>query len=190
MNLGCILLASGFATRFGGDKLRQRVEEKSLYTRALEAFPEELFTRRAVTCRDRALLEEAARAGWTALYNPEAEEGISAGIRLGLSVMEGTDGVLFAVCDQPWLTRRSVTGLTQRFRADPARIVALSWNGRRGNPVFFPRDLLPELAALTGDTGGSAVIRRHPDRLDLVQALSKRELRDIDTPEDLTKEVK
>lgn len=185
MNLGCILLASGFGSRFGGDKLRQRLEGKTLYTRALEAFSGELFFKRAVTCRENDLLEEAERAGWTALYNPGAEEGISAGIRLGLTAMEGLDGALFAVCDQPWLTRESVVRLAGRFLACSEHILALSWNGRRGNPVIFPRDLFPELSALTGDTGGSAVIRRHPDRLELVEALSERELRDVDTPGDL-----
>ena len=56
---------------------------------------------------------------------------------------------------------------------------------RRGNPAVFPRDLFGELAALTGDVGGGAVIRRHPERLILVEAASPRELADVDTPADL-----
>ena len=39
--------------------------------------------------------------------------------------------------------------------------------------------------ALTGDAGGGAVIRAHPDRLVLVEAADPRELRDVDTLNDL-----
>ena len=39
----------------------------------------------------------------------------------------------------------------------------------------------PELTALEGDHGGSAVIRRHEDALTLFE-ISPDELRDVDTP--------
>lgn len=185
MKLGCILLASGFGRRFGGNKLLLQVEGDSLARRALAACPAELFARRAVTSRFPELLALGAASGWQPLLNTEAEEGVSAGIRLGMTAMEEMDGVLFAVCDQPWLTPRSVARLAQAFRQQPDRIVALSWQGRRGSPVLFPRDLFPALRALSGDTGGSAVIRQHPHRLITVEASSEKELLDIDTADDL-----
>ena len=90
-----------------------------------------------------------------------------------------------AVCDQPWLTTKSIIRLKNSFLESPDAICALSWQGRRGNPVVFPADLFGELAALTGDTGGGAVIRRHPERLRLVEAFSPNELLDVDNPEAL-----
>lgn len=185
MKLGCILLASGFGTRFGGEKLLRKVGGETLVSHALGAFPAGLFARRAVTARLAGILAEGAAAGWTPLFNPDAGEGISAGIRLGLTAMEGMDGVLFAVCDQPWLTRESVCRLAARFEEQSDRIVALSWRGRRGNPVLFPRELFPALASLTGDTGGGAVIGQNPRRLVTVEASFEKELRDIDMPDDL-----
>ena len=89
------------------------------------------------------------------------------------------------MCDQPYLTTKSIINLINSFQESKAAICALSWQGQRGNPVIFPRDLFGELAALTGDVGGGAVIRRHPDRLLLVEAFSTRELSDVDKPEDL-----
>lgn len=99
--------------------------------------------------------------------------------------MGGMDGVLFSVCDQPFLTTDSIIRLKQSFEESDGAICALSWGGKRGNPVLFPADLLDELAALTGDTGGGAVIKRHPERLVLVEAFSPKELEDVDKPEDL-----
>ena len=132
------------------------------------------------------VLEAGEELGFLPLYNPNGAEGISASIRLGVSRMEDMDGVLFSVCDQPFLTTKSIIRLKDTFEESKDAICALSWGGKRGNPVLFPADLLGELAALTGDTGGGAVVKRHPERLVLVEALSPKELADVDRPEDLS----
>ena len=185
MALGCVLLASGFGRRFGANKLLAQVEGVPLYRRTLERLVPLPLARVAVTSQYPAVLNLARSLGFLALENTAAEEGIAAGIRLGVSAMAGMDGVLFAVCDQPWLTTQSIARLLNSFLESDSSICALSWQGKRGNPVVFPADLLPELAALTGDTGGGAVIRRHPERLRLVEAASPGELEDVDRPEDL-----
>ena len=87
--------------------------------------------------------------------------------------------------DQPLLTSDSLRCLTERFREEPDRIIAAACEGRRGSPCLFPRSLFPELLALSGDTGGGAVIRRHPDLLVTVE-VPARELADADTPEALS----
>jgi molybdenum cofactor cytidylyltransferase len=187
MKIGCVLLASGFSTRFGCNKLLERVEGNTLASHALAAFPAPLFDRRVVTSRFDDILALGKAKGWQPLFNRDADEGVSAGIRLGMAAMGGMDGVLFAVCDQPWLTRESVARLVAAFEKQPDRITALGWRGRKGNPVIFPRDLAADLAILTGDTGGSAVIPKNLRRLITVEAAFEKELWDIDTPEDLGK---
>lgn len=111
------------------------------------------------------VLSAGAEYGFRPLDNPGAGEGIAASIRLGVAAMDGMDGALFAVCDQPWLTTESVRRLLDAFSDAGDAICALSWRGTRGSPVIFPACFFGELAALTGDTGGSAVLRRHPERL-------------------------
>lgn len=108
MNVGLILMASGFGRRFGGNKLLTRVEGRPLIDRAMDAYPPRLFARTAVVSQYHGILSLAARRGYFPCPNPGAREGISASIRAGLSAMDGTDGALFAVCDQPWLTAESV----------------------------------------------------------------------------------
>lgn len=189
LQIGCVLLASGFGRRFGANKLITPVEGRPLYRRALERIAPLPLARVAVTSQYPDILALAGALGFLALPNPDAEEGIAAGIRLGMSAMEGLDGVLFSVCDQPWLTQESVKRLLDAFSSGPEYIHALSWRGKRGNPVIFPTGLFHELSALRGDTGGGAVIRRHPDLLRTVEASCAKELADIDTPEDLTGEA-
>ena len=49
--------------------------------------------------------------------------------------------------------------------------------------MVFPKALYPELMALSGDTGGSAVIRAHRDLLTLTEVGDPAELVDVDTPD-------
>ena len=183
-----MLLASGSGRRFGGNKLLAPVEGVPLIARTMDALPAALFARAVVCTSYPEILALAEARGYLALENTRAAEGISASIRLGLSAPGEVDGALFAVCDQPFLKTDSILRLIDTFAESPGSICALAWGGARGNPVVFPRDLFPELLALSGDTGGGAVLRAHRDRLRLVEASSPRELWDIDTMEDLLTE--
>ncbi|MCQ4865819.1 nucleotidyltransferase family protein [Pseudoflavonifractor phocaeensis] len=185
MRIGLILMASGFASRFGANKLLAEVDGIPLIRRAMAAYPPGLFHCAAVVSQYPEILSLAEERGYTAVPNPSAAEGISSSIRMGLAALEGADAALFAVSDQPWLTVDSVQRVLSAPAAAPGSIIALSWRGRKGNPCLFPREFYGELSALTGDRGGGAVISAHPDRLVLVEAGSERELLDVDTPADL-----
>ena len=186
MKIGLVLMASGLSGRFGSNKLLARVGGDTLAERALRLYRPTRFARAVAVSQYDEVLDLAAEAGFLPVPNLEPEKGQSESIRIGLSFLKDCAGVLFAVCDQPWLTWDSVRRVLDAFQARPDAIAALSWRGERGNPVVFPRDLFPELDALRGDVGGGAVIRAHPERLLLVEAGDPRELRDVDRPEDLT----
>ncbi len=182
--VSAVLLAAGLGRRFGGEKLLHPVEGRALYLRAFEAVPAALFHQAAVVSGREEILTAARGGGYLPVSNPRPQEGQSLSVKLGLqAVWAEADGVLFAVCDQPWLRRESVEGLVTAWRGEPDRIFALSAQGRRGNPVIFPARFFPELAGLTGDVGGGTVLRRHPEALRLAEAGSPRELEDMDTPQ-------
>lgn len=185
MKVGAVLMASGFGRRFGGNKLLHPVDGVPMVERAFAALPPALFARACVVSADPEVLALAQGAGYLPVYNPDAAEGRSASIRLGLGKMAGMDGVLFAVCDQPWLRRESVERLLADFAAHPDAICALGFGGKRGNPAVFPSPLFPELLALSGEEGGGRVMKAHRSLLRLTEAGSARELADIDTRSDL-----
>ena len=162
MKIGCIVMAAGNARRFGSNKLDARVEGKTLLRRALEAVPAACFDRVAVVTQYPRGMDLAREMGFLPVENPRPDLGLSHTIALGMARMQDMDGVMFQVSDQP-------------VRAH---------DGVRGNPCLFPASLFPELTALEGDHGGSAVIRRHPDLLLLVEA-PPQELTDVDTPQAL-----
>lgn len=173
-------MASGAAVRFGSNKLLYPVDGAPMIERAFSAVPPELFTRACVVSCYPKILALAGERGYLPIPNPDAAQGQSASVRLGLSALTDMDGVLFSVCDQPWLRRDSVERLLADFSAHPDHICSLSWRGERGSPAVFPRELFPELLALTGDRGGGRVIRAHQDWLRLVEATTPTELQDVD----------
>lgn len=186
MKLACVVLASGHSKRFGSDKLVHRIDGIMMTRRCLKAIPGELFSEVIVVTRSFEVAELADELGFRVVPNADKTDDIAVTIRLGLDELSmPVDGCMFSVCDQPYLTSASVSALIERFSADMSRIVALSWNKKRGNPVVFPASLLGELQSLPSRLSGSHVIDLHNELLTLVLAKSAKELHDVDTPEDI-----
>lgn len=182
--VGCVVMAAGNASRFGENKLSVMIEGRSLMERTLDAVPRESFEAVVVVTQYDRIEALALERGFSCVRNDAPELGLSHTIHLGLRALEDMDGVLFLVSDQPYLKRETVQREVCEFLQNSEKIVALSHNGQRGNPCIFPKEFFPELLAISGDRGGSAVIRRHEDCLLLVEA-DEAELRDVDTKEDL-----
>lgn len=185
MKLGAVLMASGSARRFGENKLLHPVEGIPMIERAMGILPPEMFSKAVVVSSYPEILRLAGAKGYIAIENPNPEQGQSVSVHLGTQALPDMDGILYTVCDQPWLRTESVKRLINAFSAAPDDIWALSWAGRKGNPVIFPKTLFPELLAVIGDRGGGEVIKAHPEMLRLTEAGGPEELLDIDSPMDL-----
>lgn len=181
--IGCVVMAAGNSRRFGENKLTYAVQGRSLILRALEAVPAELFHNVVVVTQYPEIMRLATEFHFSALHNPHPELGASHTLQLGLTQLRDCDGVLFMVSDQPMLRRETVADLIRFWTQQPDSIAAVGHNGVRGNPCLFPARFFPELMELTGDRGGSAVIRRHEEALVLLET-GAQELFDIDTPEE------
>ncbi len=185
MDICCILMAAGSASRFGENKLLRPFRGTPLYLRALRAIPPDLFSSVVVVTGCEAIARSARELGFAVVINDRPAEGVSRTIRLGLAQAGHCDGALFMTADQPLLTAQTLVRLAEAFQKQPASIMAAGCGEKRGNPCLFPKDLFPELLALTGDVGGSRVIRANASRLTLVQT-AEAELADCDTPEAFT----
>lgn len=183
--IGCVVMAAGGATRFGRNKLLTRLDGVTLAQRAMDAVPMEQLSAAVVVTGYPEIAALALDRGMEVVDNHRPEDGASRTVRLGVEALaERCDAIVFLVSDQPLLQRQTVSDLIDFYRAHPGRIVAAAHNGVRGNPCLFPRSCFAELQALTGDTGGSAVIRRHEADL-LLMEVSAPQLSDVDTPQAL-----
>lgn len=182
--LGCVIMAAGNATRFGGNKLLATVGGKPMIEWALEAVPESRFSSISVVTQYPLIAELAQLFDFSVLENNHPDWGISHTISLGLSSMTDCDAVLFQVADQPMLQCESIETLLDAYEEYPQCILCLSHNGKRGNPCLFPQSFYPELLALEGDQGGNAVIQNHPEAIRLIECCSQ-DLYDVDVRSDL-----
>ena len=182
--IGCLVMAAGSGRRFGGNKLEAELDGKTLIRRALEAVPGAQFAAVTVVSQYEGIEQLAGQFGFTAIHNDRPDLGLSHTIRLGTGAMRGCDGILYMVADQPRLRQETVARIVDVWRQHADRIVGAGHGGRRGNPNLFPAKFFGELTALSGDHGGSSVIRAHEAEFLLVEA-GDEELFDCDTQEAL-----
>jgi len=185
LKVGCVVMAAGLSTRFGQNKLLVELDGRSLIRRALDAVPSDKLDRVIVVTCFPEIQALAEAGGLEYVWNSRPEDGISLTIRLGLKRLRDFDAVMFMTSDQAWLSRTVLSAMVDFYCGNPGNIVSMSYGGVRGNPCIFPSVFFPELLALRGDTGGSAVIRRHEELLVLFEAGSANELKDIDIPSDI-----
>lgn len=179
MNIGLIILAAGDSVRFGGNKLLHKIGDRKMYEYALDTAAQTGLDTVVVTQYEE-IAAAAEKRGFGTVINSSPELGISLSVKLGTEYFKTRDALVFAVCDQPYLTAKTLLRLVDSFEHSPLTIARLTDGKRQGNPVVFDRRYIPELLSLEGDVGGRAVIRRRPGEVLLVKAAA-RELKDIDT---------
>lgn len=182
-----LLLAAGRSTRMrGADKLLEEVPGpfgpmpllQAMARRAAQAGPTRVVLGPGQEARRACLSEVDAEI----VEAPEGE-GMAVSIATGVAGLNGP--VMVVLTDMPEVRASDLhLILTLGQQAPDAILRAAGADGTPGHPVLFPADLLPELAALTGDTGARDVLKRHGARVHLVPLEGSRALVDLDTPED------
>lgn len=195
MKMSFIYMASGFGSRFGSNKLLADLKGRKLYCYGLECLCQAAGALEEdghdieilVVSQYETILNQALRQGLRAIPNDFSAEGITASLRLGTAAAgEGTGCYLFFVADQPYMKSSTLTGFIRDFLESGHGIGCVCHDGKKGNPAVFLGRYREELMALTGDRGGSVIMRTHPEDVWTMEAAAE-ELRDIDREADLKK---
>lgn len=181
MEIGCILMASGSAMRYGGNKLLAPFYSKTVIECTMDALPHKLFSTVLVVTGSKQIEQFAHARGFETVKNNFPNLGVCHTIKLGLQALPTVQACLFCVGDQPLVSKSSIEKLVHEYQSG---IFALAYNGKRGNPVLFPASLFPELMSLSSQQSGSTVIQAHPELLHLLEVQNDLELFDIDTKAD------
>lgn len=134
---------------------------------------------------------EAVRAaldgtGARFVENADFAGGLSTSLAAGLANIDAeADGVLVMLGDMPAIGAMDIDRLIAAFDPDEGRsIVVPMVSGKRGNPVLWAHEFLPELSSLHGDTGARHLIGEYADAVAEVE-LGDAALADVDTEEAL-----
>jgi CTP:molybdopterin cytidylyltransferase MocA len=99
------------------------------------------------------------------VINPDWELGqlssIQAAVRHLQAAPEETDGLMLFLVDHPLISAALVDRLVAEFYRSGRAIVLPTFQGRRGHPVIFARQLYDELLAAPLDKGARTVVWAH-----------------------------
>jgi molybdenum cofactor cytidylyltransferase len=114
--------------------------------------------------------------------------GMARSVQAGLEALpDDTMAALVALGDQPQLSAEVIAALLQRWRETQAPVTAPFYQGQRGNPVLLDRSVWPLVRALP-DSANPREIFQAAGRMEQVPVDDDSILRDLDTPEDYTRE--
>ena len=183
-----LLLASGFSTRFGSQKLL-----KSLGKRGCIA---EVACRNLIGGTDRVvavvrpdqqeLRDLLLAQGAEVIVFSRANLGMGATLAEGVKASSSANAWLVALADMPWIGSSTIFQLAALLREDK-RIVAPEYKGVQGHPVGFGAEYFEQLSSLTGDFGARSILKNNSDALYLMSCEDPGVILDIDEPSDLLK---
>ena len=190
--IGCVIMASGMARRFGSNKLLHDFLGEPVMNRILRTTAAAPLAARVVVTRHPEIRDLCREQGVPVILHdmPLQSDTVALGVRALLEMCPEMTGCMFAASDQPCLSTESVSALCRSFAQAPDKIWRMSWQGNMGNPVIFPRFAFDELLHLPPDKGGGVVIKKYPQLVRTVEASCEQELVDVDTPEILTELLK
>jgi molybdenum cofactor cytidylyltransferase len=118
--------------------------------------------------------------------NPDYLRGQLSSIKAALThVRPDAAGVLIHLADHPMVRADTFAAVIDGYRRSGGRIAIARYQGRRGHPVLFARELFGELAAAPEDQGARVVVAADPARVTYVDVEDAGVVTDLDTPEDL-----
>ena len=173
---GCVIMASGSGKRFGGNKLMAELGGKPVVQWGIDA-AKAVFSKMVVVTRHKDVAELCERQGVPTVLHDLPYRSDT--VRLGLEALGDVKNCLFLPGDQPFVTKESLAALVLASE-NTDRI----WRLGGKSPVIFPKWAFEELKHLPQGKGGSMIISQHGAKS--LQAETDWELRDIDTPQDLS----
>lgn len=184
--VSALLLAAGRSSRFGAEKLWQRlaggetVLERSLAL-ALSVTSEVCVVIRADHER---LVRELHQDGVRFRVCPDADLGMGHSLAWGVAQTTEREPILVMLADLPFVrpeTARAVAGAI----LSPRDIVVPTYRDERGHPVGFGTGWRPELLALTGDRGAKELLQANRAIVRLLAVQDPAIVQDLDTPQQL-----
>jgi len=202
--IAAAMLAAGASTRMGKNKLAlpwgdSTVLETTMTIASMGDFKYRMIVlghESALWCSKWQYFIEDDQLGWDVYFNPGYLQGQGTSVAKLAEQLElnydyhDAEGAMFFLGDQPLLKPETIAKLIDIWRQDKSRIVVPTYEGKRGNPVIFPRSTFKEMMLLNADEGPRAMINRNPGQTVFVPVDDRGIVVDLDTQDVYLQEVK
>ena len=183
-----VILAAGISNRLGSPKQLLTFNGESLVKHSVNAALKTKMRPVIVVAgaNNEAVKKELKGMEIEIADNENWQEGIASSIRCGLShaqkLNDALNGIIFMVCDQPFITTKLLESLLMKQYETGLPIVASSYGNTTGVPALFHKIYFQELMELKGDSGARKLIKEHGDMVASVDF--PKGIIDIDTKKD------
>lgn len=184
MKINAIILAAGSSSRMGQSKQLLPWGNESLLRHAvntaLQSGVNTVFV--VLGSNADAHRNEIKDLDVTIVVNNEWQRGMGSSLKAGLhQALNGADGIMLMVCDQPLISSSHLVALINNFKDAESKIVASRYQDAVGVPAVFSKDMIGELMNIPDDQGARSVIAAHLSQTSFIELASGT---DVDTPDD------
>jgi molybdenum cofactor cytidylyltransferase len=176
-----LILAAGESPRMGSPKALLDFRGETFLDHLIGLFSEFCAPVVVVVGCEAERIRSGVRRPERALFaeNADYRLGQLSSMQCGLRMMPATTGgVLFTLVDHPNVQPSTIEALLQ-----PATAIAIPrFDGRRGHPIFFIAELIPEFLELPSDSQAKEVVNRRPGSIRYVDVDDPGILDDVDDP--------
>ena len=179
-----VLLAAGFSTRFGSNKLLTEINGRPLIEYSAAALSPCDHIIAVARADDDAVLSALNAFDIDCVTNAHPERGMGYSIACAVNASLDSSGWCLLPADMPYLKPSTTQKLIDAMHAG-AMLAAPFYQGRRGHPVAFNRQFGGALTALDGDNGARSIVEQHAERLSVIVCDDAGVLLDVDTADQL-----
>ena len=182
LSVAGLILAAGESRRMGFPKALLRYREETFLDRLAGLFAARCSPVIVVLGAEAERIRVNGHPAATFVVNPNWARGQTTSMQCGLrAVPPEADGVLFTLVDHPAIAPATIDALLDGPRAALLRVPR--YHGRRGHPIWFSRDIVPEFLALPETGAARDVVRSHSAQTEFLDVDDPGILADIDDPE-------
>jgi molybdenum cofactor cytidylyltransferase len=123
----------------------------------------------------------SAQLVWNEHYEMGKTESIKKGL---LSLNENSDCIMIASVDQP-MSQTLIDDMINHYILTKSKIIIPVYNGKRGHPILFSRELLEELRQINEETNGlKAIVHKRKHEISELAVEDRSVLLNFNSPKD------
>jgi molybdenum cofactor cytidylyltransferase len=185
MNISAAILAAGKSIRMGQQKMLLPWGNATVLGKVIETLQSAGIEDIVLVINSKIALQVTSYE-LRVMLNDDGEMLTS--IQLGLQAQKpSAEAMLICLGDQPQVEERSVRSVCDAFRQNKSRIVAPSYQMRRGHPWLIARELWDEVLRMRAPESMRDFLNARKDDIFYVDYDSPSILQDLDTPADYLK---
>lgn len=189
-----IILAAGMSTRFPGNKLLYKINDKPLIRiiteNALNSKADKVVI--VVGYEADKVMEALRNLPVDFVYNENYEKGMSTSVKKGVKhVMDIAKAIIIHPADVFFVPPKVFNMVIDYYNTTKAKIVVAGYKGQKGHPILFSSEIFKDIMEISEKTMGlKLVTRKYRKFIHIVETNIEEVLIDIDTLEDLNKYLK